>query len=64
MTSERVQAHLQELEWIVYKGFQLRHHPFKQFPPSLIRDAITLIRMYRRLNRPENEGLSYGGFIY
>ncbi|WP_460639541.1 hypothetical protein [Larkinella harenae] len=51
MSPESIKAQLQELEWVVSKGFQLRHHRSKRFPPSMIKDAIILIRQFRKLNR-------------
>ncbi|WP_460635913.1 hypothetical protein [Larkinella harenae] len=53
MNQTLIHGHLEELEWVVSKGFHLRHHPFKAFPASLIADAITLIRIYQRLDRRE-----------
>ena len=50
MTPEQIQDQLNELGWIVSKGFQLRHNQFKKFPQSIIHDAIILIRMNRKLN--------------
>ncbi|RAJ94226.1 hypothetical protein LX87_04111 [Larkinella arboricola] len=49
MVPEYIQAQLKELKWIVSKGFQLRHHPSKQFEPFIIYDAIYLIRLLRKL---------------
>lgn len=48
MTQLGIKRHLEELNWIVRKGFEHRHHPQKKLNPHVIKDAITLIRMMQK----------------
>ncbi len=45
----QIKRHIEELTWVVSKGYEVRHIKEKRFHPDRVKDAVYLLKRFRKL---------------